>query len=87
MRLVTMAELATTRERRGILPYSRQHIHRLITAGKFPKPIKLSEGQRGRIAFDLDEVEARIASAKAARTGTGSAPPIGAIDTSPDKLA
>ena len=39
------------------VPYSRSEIYRLISLGKFPKPITL--GERA-VAWDMDEVEAWI---------------------------
>lgn len=36
------------------IPFSRQHIHRLVTAGKFPRPIKLGEATN---AWDEREID------------------------------
>jgi prophage regulatory protein len=41
---------------RGI-PFTRQHIHRLVRLGKFPKPIKLGTGTNGRNVWSSDEVD------------------------------
>jgi prophage regulatory protein len=38
---------------RGI-PFSRQHIQRLIAAGKFPKPVKLGAATNGFLEKEID---------------------------------
>jgi predicted DNA-binding transcriptional regulator AlpA len=38
-------------------PYSRAHTHRLIRAGRFPKPHKFGEGRGCRIAWYWSEIE------------------------------
>jgi prophage regulatory protein len=38
---------------RGI-PFSRQHIHRLIAAGKFPKPVKIGVATNGFVETEID---------------------------------
>ena len=38
---------------RGI-PFSRQHIHRLIAAGKFPKPVKIGAATNGFVESEID---------------------------------
>ena len=63
MRQITMADL---KAKKG-WPYSRQHTYRLIKEGKFPRPIKMGEGVRARIAFDEDEVDAALKARKASR--------------------
>ena len=46
---------------RGIR-YSRAHLWRLWTAGKFPKPIKLSASRNAWLESDIDAwIESRIA--------------------------
>jgi prophage regulatory protein len=42
----------------GGIRFSRQHLYRLIQAGRFPKPIKLGSG--GRNAWIADEINAWI---------------------------
>jgi prophage regulatory protein len=42
------------KDRKGI-PFSRQHLHRLIGAGKFPKPVKLGEATNGWVESEVDE--------------------------------
>jgi prophage regulatory protein len=41
------------------IKFSRQHLFRLIKAGKFPRPIKMGGG--GRNTWIADEIDARIA--------------------------
>ena len=58
MRLLSMPELRTLK---GI-SYSKAHIHRLIGAGKFPRPIKLGENRNAWIETEIDaHIEAKIA--------------------------
>jgi prophage regulatory protein len=46
---------------RGIR-YSRAHLWRLWTAGKFPKPIKLSASRNAWLESDIDAwIESRVA--------------------------
>jgi hypothetical protein len=52
-------------------PYSRQHTHRLVTAGRFPPPDKLYDGGLLNV-WDEDIVDAALASAPA-RDSSGSA--------------
>ena len=52
---------------RGV-KYSRQHLHRLIRAGLFPKPIKLGSG--GRNAWLADEIDFWITARISARDAT-----------------
>ncbi|MEP6906786.1 MAG: AlpA family phage regulatory protein [Pseudoxanthomonas sp.] len=52
-------------KQRGI-PYSRVHLARLIEAGEFPAPVKLSSG--GRIAFLSTELDDWMAQRAAARS-------------------
>jgi predicted DNA-binding transcriptional regulator AlpA len=37
--------------------YHRNHLHKLIAAGRFPAPVKLGEGRTGSVAFVADEVQ------------------------------
>jgi prophage regulatory protein len=41
---------------RGIR-FSRQHLHRLIRQGKFPRPVKLSGSPNGRNAWDEETID------------------------------
>jgi hypothetical protein len=45
-------------------PYSRQHTHKLVKAGRFPPPDKLYEGGLVNV-WDEDVVDAALAPAKA----------------------
>lgn len=67
MRLLTVPELKSVK---GI-PYSRRHLRDLCKAGKFPKPVPISEA---RIGFVESEVDAWL-SAKAAARNTPPPPP------------
>ncbi|MFZ4875003.1 helix-turn-helix transcriptional regulator [Janthinobacterium sp. Mn2066] len=56
-RIIRLADLASTKDRPGKLPVSRDTIWRWVRAGKFPAPFKLSN----RVTvWDLDQVEAFI---------------------------
>jgi prophage regulatory protein len=67
MRLLSFPQLRTEK---GI-DYSRQHIHRLIRAGKFPRPIKLSGMEGGANKWLEDEIDRHV---EACRTGRDMAP-------------
>jgi prophage regulatory protein len=55
---------------RGI-PYSRQHIHRLIRRGLFPRPVKLGAGSNAWVEAEIDRYLAdRIAVRDAQAPGT-----------------
>lgn len=57
MKLVTMAGLKVEK---GI-PYTRQHIYRLVESGKFPKPIKLSENKIAFLESEIDDwIESKV---------------------------
>ena len=60
MRLLSRVELKSVK---GI-DYSKAHLHRLIRAGKFPRPIKLGEN---RNAWIEEEIDSHIASKIAER--------------------
>ena len=54
---------------RGI-SYSRVHIHRLVAAGKFPRPIKIGENRTAWLERELDEwLDAKIAERDAQTVG------------------
>jgi prophage regulatory protein len=48
---------------------SRVQLWRLVRAGKFPQPIKLSGDPNGRNAWDETEIDQHIANRKAERSG------------------
>jgi prophage regulatory protein len=52
--------------RKGI-PFSRQHIHRLIAAGKFPRPVKIGAATNGFVETEIDEWCAAKIAARDAR--------------------
>lgn len=57
-RIIRLAELATTKQRKGLLPVSPATIWRWVREGNFPAPFSLSE----RVTvWDATEVEAFIA--------------------------
>jgi prophage regulatory protein len=57
MKLLSFPELKSVK---GI-PFSRQHVARLVSAGKFPAPIKLGEATNAWLEAELDEwLEARV---------------------------
>ena len=43
------------------IKFSPCHLHRLVKAGKFPKPIKIGSSKRGRNAFVEKEIDDWIA--------------------------
>jgi predicted DNA-binding transcriptional regulator AlpA len=53
MRLLVFNEL---KSKKGI-PYTRQHIHRLIKIGRFPKPFKPNGGPFGINAWDETAID------------------------------
>jgi prophage regulatory protein len=58
MRVLSLLELKSVK---GI-KFSRQHLHRLVKAGKFPAPIKLGENTNGWVEREIDEyLNSRIA--------------------------
>jgi prophage regulatory protein len=65
MRMLSKHEL----EKKGI-PFSRQHIHRLVKAGKFPRPVKIGENTN---AWPEPEIEQYLKDRIAARDATSAA--------------
>jgi prophage regulatory protein len=66
--LVAFKELLGFANLRTIgVPYSRQHIWRLIGAGNFPKPIKFGAGANCRCLFPKSEIQKWIEERKAER--------------------
>jgi len=59
--------LITAAERRARVPLSDSQVWRQEQAGNFPRRIKLGNGQGGRVAWSLREIENYIAARKAAR--------------------
>jgi predicted DNA-binding transcriptional regulator AlpA len=62
MRFLTFAQL----HERGILP-SRQHTRRLIERGIIPKPVRLGDPERGRLAWLESDIESYVAQKLAER--------------------
>lgn len=63
MRLLSFGEL---KSEKGIR-FSRQHVHRLIRAGRFPPPIKPSGMAGGANAWPEDEIDRHLEACRAAR--------------------
>lgn len=61
-RVMRVAEIATTKEKAGILPVSPATIWRWVRDGKFPKPFKIGAGVT---VWHATEVEAFVASCAA----------------------
>ena len=57
-RVIRIADLATTKTKKGRLPVSPATIWRWVAEGKFPAPFKLGPNTT---VFDLDQVEAFLA--------------------------
>jgi prophage regulatory protein len=66
MRILSYADLGP---KKGIR-WSRQHIHKLVKQGRFPKPIQMGEQTTG---FIEDEIDALIASRIRERDEAGAA--------------
>lgn len=64
MRLLSDKDL----HERGIR-FSRQHRDKLITQGKFPRPVKLGTGPTARNAWAEEEIDAYVQARIAARDG------------------
>ncbi len=58
LRVIRLAQLASIKDRPGMLPVSPATIWRWVREGKFPKPFKLGAGTT---VFDATAVEAFIA--------------------------
>jgi prophage regulatory protein len=61
MKILTFSELKTAK---GI-PYTREHLRRLVNAGKFPQPIELGEARIGWIEEEVDDYLQKRADARA----------------------
>lgn len=57
-RIIRVADIATTKKHKGMLPVSPATIWRWVREGKFPKPYKLSDSVT---VWDLAAIEAFIA--------------------------
>jgi prophage regulatory protein len=57
-RVIRIAELATTKKKKGRLPVSPATLWRWIKEGKFPQPFKLGPNTT---VWDLDQIEAFVA--------------------------
>ena len=58
MRVIRVADIATTKDNPGMLPVSPATIWRWVREGRFPKPFKLSDSVT---VWNADAVEAFIA--------------------------
>jgi len=63
LRVIRLAQLASTKDKPGLLPVSPATIWRWVREGKFPKPFKLGAGTT---VFDAAQVEAFVAAQQAA---------------------
>lgn len=57
-RVIRIAELATSKDKQGLLPVSPATVWRWVREGKFPKPFKLGESVT---VWDAAEVDAFLA--------------------------
>ena len=57
-RVIRIADLATTRTKKGRLPVSPATVWRWVKEGKFPQPFKLGPNVT---VFDLDQIEQYLA--------------------------
>ncbi|MEY3939412.1 MAG: hypothetical protein RL659_2253 [Pseudomonadota bacterium] len=57
-RVGRISEVASTKEKKGLVPVSPATVWRWVAEGKFPKPFKLGSNTT---VFDLDQVEAFLA--------------------------
>lgn len=58
MRIIRVADIATTKNKSGMLPVSPATVWRWVREGKFPKPFKLGDAVT---VWNAAEVEAFIA--------------------------
>jgi prophage regulatory protein len=60
VRISTLLSRGDLKIKKGI-PFSRQHIHRLVTEGKFPPPVKVGENTNAWLEHEVDAyLEGRI---------------------------
>ena len=64
LRVLRLQQLATTKNRAGLLPVSPATVWRRVRDGKFPAPFKLGEGTT---VWDAAQVESFIVSASAGK--------------------
>lgn len=57
-RVIRVADIATTKNKKGLLPVSPATVWRWVREGKFPKPFKLGDSVT---VWDAAEIEAFIA--------------------------
>ena len=62
LRVIRLAQLASRKDKPGMLPVSPATIWRWVREGKFPKPFKLGAGTT---VFDAAQVEAFVAAQQA----------------------
>ncbi|SFG13155.1 prophage regulatory protein [Novosphingobium sp. CF614] len=53
------------------IPFTRQHLHRLIRKGRFPPPLKLGEGTNRWIEDEIDQWLAERAMERSSRAPWG----------------
>ena len=66
LRVLRLQQLATTKNRKGLLPVSPATVWRWVRDGKFPAPFKLG---KGTTVWDAALVEDFLISAKAGKGG------------------
>jgi len=54
-------EVSPSKGRRGLVPYSRATIYRMMNEGRFPRPIKLSTQSAAWLSEDIQAVRDGIA--------------------------
>ena len=57
-KVIRLADIATTKQKSGLLPVSPTTVWRWVREGRFPKPFKLSPSVT---VWDVEEAEAFIA--------------------------
>jgi prophage regulatory protein len=57
-RVIRISELASTKDKQGLLPVSRATLWRWVKSGEWPAPFKLGPNTT---VWDLDAVEAHLA--------------------------
>jgi prophage regulatory protein len=62
-----MLSLSDLRAKKGV-PFSRQHIHRLIRQRKFPVPVKVGANTNGWVESEIDEYIANCVAKRDAAT-------------------
>ncbi len=62
-----MEKLIRLKDLLPIIGLKRTSVYKLVAQGKFPRPVRLSDGPRGPVAWKLSDIEAWIASRPSAR--------------------